>query len=425
MPRVIPFLLCIILVFLRAPGSSQNYYYNYRFYDNDDAYKTFGNAGYITFDTAGLAWIGGNNGLYRFDGTHFKHYRHESGNLTGLPFNDARFNYQDKKGNYWVYVSNFGLYHFIPEKGTFEKVSYKNERDFNIHDYELKLPLEDSRGRLWFLVADFGLALWVPEMNEFRSYRICEEGSCGTYRSISWVNSAIEDPNDNTLWIASNDGLIHFFPATGKFHVYRLKTLSGKNKSIEKNIFTSLYFDDDGTLWSGTWARGLLKFNIESKEFVELKWNPALANTVNICVTITGLDNNRLLINSLDSGMMAFDKNKQSFRRIKKPGNEKDVVYASSMRQGAGNIVWAIANDRLMRVNINNSGFQYYPLQNPAARPIVFFRKGKDVFFGNWYYGHFYRVNLESGSTTRIPLDSQAGDETVTDIKTDERNNLG
>lgn len=413
-----------MLVFLQVAGNTQNYYYNYRFYDNDEAYQTFGNAGYITFDTAGLAWIGGNNGLYRFDGTHFKHYRHESGNSSDIPFNDARFNYQDKRGNYWVYVSNYGLYHFLPENGNFEKVRYKNESEFDIHNYELKLPFEDSQGRLWFLVADYGLALWDQENNQFKPYKLCEDGSCGTYKSISWVNHAIEDKNDNTLWIASNDGLIHFYPTTGKFRVYRLKPLTGIYKNIERNIFINLYFDNDGILWCGTWARGIAKFNTETNAFTELRWNNKLANTVNICNSVTALDNSHLLINTLDSGMMVFDKYKRTFERIKKPGNEKEYVYVSIMCRGAENVIWAIANNKLMRVNVNKSGLQYYPLPSVPERPMVFLKNKKELFFATWYYGHFYRYDFETGAAIRIPLDAKADDETVNDIKADEKNKI-
>src|SRR6266536_1686299 len=117
--------LLILLISPRLNPSiifAQHYFYcNYQTFGEKDGYQCFSTPGLITEDKNGLIWIGGDNGLYCFDGTHFKNYRHSKSDTNSLPFNLANFNYQDNHGNYWVYVVNNGLFNFYPRYGNFIK----------------------------------------------------------------------------------------------------------------------------------------------------------------------------------------------------------------------------------------------------------------------------------------------------------------
>jgi len=100
--------------------------------------------GQITRDREGLLWIGGDNGLYSFDGTYFTNYRRIAGNDSSLPSNVVTMNYQDSAGNYWVVSPNKGLYLYDPVHRSFGRFVYKGMDRFNIHQYRITFFLDDG-----------------------------------------------------------------------------------------------------------------------------------------------------------------------------------------------------------------------------------------------------------------------------------------
>jgi len=68
-----------------------------------EGFQNYYGPGQITRDREGLLWIGGDNGLYSFDGTYFTNYRRIAGNDSSLPSNVVTMNYQDSAGNYGWY----------------------------------------------------------------------------------------------------------------------------------------------------------------------------------------------------------------------------------------------------------------------------------------------------------------------------------
>jgi signal transduction histidine kinase/ligand-binding sensor domain-containing protein len=68
-----------------------------------------------------------------------------------------------------------------------------------------------------------------------------------------FVKSILVDA-DNTLWIASTSGLVHFFPNNNTFKIYDEKY------GLENNFMYGVLKDNNGNLWCST-NRGLARFN--------------------------------------------------------------------------------------------------------------------------------------------------------------------
>jgi hypothetical protein len=96
-----PLLFCLPFIFLfQVFCNGQTYYTNIKtFGEGDGFYMTEGIASMIR-DKKGFIGISTRNGLYRFNGTSFKYFRHVASDSFSLPANQANFCFQDRDGDY-------------------------------------------------------------------------------------------------------------------------------------------------------------------------------------------------------------------------------------------------------------------------------------------------------------------------------------
>ena len=208
------FLLCFI------PNNAQSpfFYVNATVYGEKEGYSIINRVHNITEDNSGIIWIGSENGLQSFNGTHFKTYKHSSKDPRGLPGNFVQYIYQDKQGIYWLYIRDKGLYNYDPKTESFSKYRYRNEKDIDLHQsyyFQVGLPFEDRKKRLWVPLLGYGLAEINRERNIVTPYKICIPGNCGGFYDASYVTRIFED-HKGGFWLATNGGLVYFDAETGR-----------------------------------------------------------------------------------------------------------------------------------------------------------------------------------------------------------------
>ena len=208
------FLLCFI------PNNAQSpfFYVNATIYGEKEGYSIINRVHNITEDNSGIIWVGSENGLQSFNGTHFKTYKHSSKDPRGLPGNFVQYIYQDKKGIYWLYIRDKGLYNYDPKTESFSKYRYRNEKDIDLHQsyyFQVGLPFEDRKKRLWVPLLGYGLAEINRERNIVTPYKICIPGNCGGFYDASYVTRIFED-HKGGFWLATNGGLVYFDAETGR-----------------------------------------------------------------------------------------------------------------------------------------------------------------------------------------------------------------
>src|SRR5690349_9087816 len=95
--RNVKYSLFPIVIFLLYTFSASAQEYGYTHYDSKD-----GLAGVTVYsmsqDKDGFLWLGTENGLSRFDGTHFKNFTRDD----GLPDNEIIQVFADSKGRVWI-----------------------------------------------------------------------------------------------------------------------------------------------------------------------------------------------------------------------------------------------------------------------------------------------------------------------------------
>lgn len=394
----------LLLGWYPASLPAQEFFYtNTKTFDSRDGYRMLEKTWYITQDNRGLLWIGGDNGLCSFDGTHFKNYRHRRNDSTSLPANHVLYNYQDRHGVYWVAVPNKGLFHFNPKTGTFQRFGYRNEMAFNIHSFNPNLPFETKNGDLYFPVPYLGIVKYDREQNTMVPYKICPPGSCGTFYNTSHISRLAEDPNDGTLWAVTNDGLVHFFPENGRYTVYRDKGRK-TTKHLMTQVFTTLYFDGKRALWIGTWGYGLKRFDRESNRFEEFLWyNGSTTGTRNICEGIGPYDEENLWVNTLDAGLLQFNTATKKFLPVRKSGEETTNLLYEQSFQNKNGVLWLANVSRLARIHPAENHFAYrdlkrlFPAKSIANWVYAFTHQKQRLYLALHHDGFFGEYDLVTG----------------------------
>jgi ligand-binding sensor domain-containing protein len=258
----------------------------------------------ITEDSKGLIWIATQNGLnsYDYKKNEFHSFLKNQGNK-GLSHNKASCIYRDRNKKIWIGTEQ-GIDYLVEDSLTFIKRTFDNFL-FNNRIFSIS---EDSYGNLWIGTLK-GLVCFNRASDTYRIFRHQPEDPVSL--SDNHVRTIFEDSNKN-LWIGTLNGLNLFDPKNKCFlhfgkTVYPDKTLSnnavrcivedaeknlliGTNEGL--NIFNlatrelkkynqkrvirgnlnhffiySLFIDNAGTVWVGTFSGGINYYNLFTQQF--------------------------------------------------------------------------------------------------------------------------------------------------------------
>jgi ligand-binding sensor domain-containing protein/signal transduction histidine kinase len=262
----------------------------------------------IVQDGQGFLWFGTWNGLNRYDGYKFKVFKHEPGRADSLSGVYVYSLLKDRTGAIWVGTDQF-LDRFDPITEKF--THYRFVQDFNGLPTPVGRINEDSSGMLWLSTRN-GLFEFNPTTGEIRHFRHNPDDPSSL--GDSDIKCTGED-RTGTFWVGTSQTLDEFDRRTGKvkrhvplgesgvglwFHedrfgvfwiIYgsdgRIATLDrNANKLIRyefdwkrgsakrNNQAYAMLEDHQGTMWFGTGAAGLLKFDREHRRFISYSHRP-------------------------------------------------------------------------------------------------------------------------------------------------------
>ncbi|NGP75613.1 GHKL domain-containing protein [Balneolaceae bacterium YR4-1] len=226
----------------------------------------------ITEDIHGFMWFGGNNGLYRYDGSDFIHYQHDPLDSTSLSETWVESLYADSDGYLWIGTFGGGLNKLDPVTDTFTHFTHDAENPTSLSQDTVTVMLEDSRGTLW-IGTHGGLNRFDKSTGEFTRY--LHESNDTTSLSNNQVRALYEDSR-GTLWVGTGSpaptetpvgegGLNRFHPESQTFTRYLHDPAD--STSLINNKVMSIYEDSRGTFWVGTLGDGLHSMNRASGTF--------------------------------------------------------------------------------------------------------------------------------------------------------------
>jgi streptogramin lyase len=205
----------------------------------------------------GTIWVATNTGgLSRLDPEtgRFRNFRHDPGDPASLSYDSVYGMTEDPDGRLWV-ATQSGLNRLDTATGLFERFMHDARDPASLpNDYAYPL-LTDRDGRIWIGTVGGGLARWNPGARAFE--RIDLAAATDSFADHNDV-FALADSGDGRIWAGTRAGLLRIDAAS----------LAVEEEILlppgEASIVTALEFDEDGLLWIGRMATGVVVYDTRS-----------------------------------------------------------------------------------------------------------------------------------------------------------------
>jgi Signal transduction histidine kinase len=200
----------------------------------------------ILKDRFGLLWLGTEDGLDKFDGTHITVYRHKADDTTSLRSNEILSLHEDRSGNLWVGTSGGSLSLYDRKRDAFINFTQKSP-GYKIRNNVIRGITSDEEGKIW-LVHYSGVDILDPRSGRVTTLpELAGDGNLFSTRS----GLSIFADSRRRIWIGTSDGLLQYNPATRALKQYR-HVSHDPSSGLSGNTVTVITEDRQGDIWIGT-----------------------------------------------------------------------------------------------------------------------------------------------------------------------------
>ncbi|MFT4927316.1 MAG: ligand-binding sensor domain-containing protein/signal transduction histidine kinase [Phenylobacterium sp.] len=276
-------------------------------------------------DRQGFLWVSTRDGLNRYDGYHFKVFKHDPDDPLSLPDNYIHRLFEDYLGRLWI-GSQKGLSVYNPANGAFIRYQPHSEDQHSIGKGLVTSIVADTLNPdiLWIGTLGGGLNRLDTLTGQFSHYR--HQADDPQSLSDDKVYTVLIDATD-TLWVGTrNGGLNRFDRPSGTFS--RFVYDPNRADSLSHNRVYKLFEDHQGTLWVGTRGGGLNWFKRESGTFGHYRHDPNDADSLSHdLVFAINEDKTGSLWVGTRGGLNRFDRENQRFVRYQhNPDNHNSLA---------------------------------------------------------------------------------------------------
>lgn len=242
----------------------------------------------ILQDKKGNLWLGTMDGVSKYNGQTFKNYNKDQ----GMAENWVTASLLDSKGDIWFGHWAGGISFYDQVKDTI----------INFNDKDISKSIiaicEDRSGNFWFGTEGMGIVK-INATDKKLFFLNTKDGLSG-----NTVSSIICDKN-GFLWIAT-DGGITKYNTTEKNIDKAIEQITVKD-GLPSNDLTAILQDNNGTIWIGTKDKGLIKYDVNTKQVLNFRTENGLTND-NIKTMYEDSDKN-IWIGTLGGGISYFNEN--------------------------------------------------------------------------------------------------------------------
>lgn len=314
----------------------------------------------LLIDRQGHLWIGSRAGLDILDiedGSFIGHFRKDE-NAHGLSSLDINCLLEDRAGRIWIGTFGGGLYCLDNNSGLMTQFSTSSDENSRIPHNEILTLSLGREGKIWFSTGNKMLFSVDPTslaLNPFDPY----QGIAGLQDSSSiWT---ILPNDDGTLWLGTHaNGLIHFSPDLGNKLLYQS---SASSSSIAGNIITSLWLDMDGDLWIGHKGPGISRLPLKGKGFdiVPVPYPNPNAPRYPAYKCITEDDDGNLWLGTWRNGLLFYNRESRKsslFQVGAGDGLVHDLIW-DILKDNKG-YIWIATHDGLQRIDPKTEKFRTF-----------------------------------------------------------------
>ena len=312
-------------------------------------------------DSEGFMWFGTEDGLNRFDGAGFKHFRHSRKTLPGeLTGSYIRAVDLDSEGRLWVATDGGGVAVWDPAEGRFSTYRHDPSRTDSLGADGVRAILADDSGAVWVGTRERGLDVIDPSSGKVSHFR--HDPKDPTSISDDRILALATD-RTGQLWIGTERGLNRLDRASGQFERFGDKRVR------------AIFEDRNGSLWIGTKRSGLLRLDTYGEvldTYVHDPSDPASLSH-NTIRTILQDGAGRLWVGTVQ-GLNLFDEETDSFSIYKH--DPADVYSLSSddimaLYADRGGILWVgTKSGGLSRWNPRTWSFGHHKADPTSANAL-------------------------------------------------------
>ncbi|WP_125077707.1 sensor histidine kinase [Rufibacter latericius] len=309
-------------------------------------------------DRTGFLWIGTNNGLQRYDGRRFIHYRYQAQNPNSLASDIVDALLEDKAGNLWI-ASATTVTVFHPGQQRFRRIPVeKGLNNTRVRDIQL---YQDAEGRIWLLSGQNNEALvYSPGRDAFVPVSEKWPQSSRAQLFQAYAPLAGVRTEDEYLFLKDSRGAVWgaggelqvLFPGEPAFQV--IPKQNAHRYSLDFNRILSLLEDREGTLWLGT-DKGLYYFHPGRQRFFSVQpptSSPASSAARGVTDFLELPARKELWVSSVEGDIMVYDLQFRFRRRYQFRDAQGNPSAAWCLLPGPGGAVWAGGyGGRLLQIN--------------------------------------------------------------------------
>ncbi len=286
----------------------------------------------ICEDHQGQLWVGvARGGLNKFDRDRQQvtHYYFDPNNPNSLSSDDVWSIFEDRDNTLWIGTFGRGLNRFNPETGTFTRFVNQPDNPSSLGNNFVRVIYEDSYGTLWVGTDGRGLEKVNRKTATFRHY--FNDPSDPNSISNNAVRAIVEDQS-GVLWIGTFGGGLNKLVLAVEQALPEIAApvqsgteVKGQTKelfkhytydqndtnSLSNNSIQSLYVDDEGIIWIGTFGGGLNRFDPKTEKFKHFtEQNSDLPN--NVIYGVIGDDKGDIWLSS-NRGISRYNPKSDTF----------------------------------------------------------------------------------------------------------------
>jgi ligand-binding sensor domain-containing protein/DNA-binding CsgD family transcriptional regulator len=357
----------------------------------------------LLIDRDGFLWIGSREGLFRYDGYEPLAFLPDAGDADAISDVDIRSLYQDDAGGFWVGTYSGGLNHYDPATGAFIHFRHDSADPGSIINDSILAITEGpeggiwaatamglsrldrgsgrfehfthdpgepgslsakqasalhlgTSGRLWIGTIGGGVNLWHPQGRSFTRFDLAS--LTGGPRELNDIFSLHEDPRGQ-LWLGTRIGLVLLDPATGSA---RELPLPGQGEYLP--AITAMAAGQDGRLWLGTLAHGVLTIDTQSAE-----WPSGYADHQELADHLVGqpqmslaLSEDMLFVGTWSGGIYRTTSHATDFELLNRstsPGLRHENITAVLATKEAGQPWLGTQDGGVVRADVSSRQVQY------------------------------------------------------------------